>query len=174
MAEANNSSTNKKSNGVVHAAGYVEKKYESPVLKWYQVKMSYEEKARFNLLTYAELLEWQKEMMEEQSGQSGSEDKSAVQGKTFWAQDEAERLNVSSNDYESFLAENNIDVSNRNSVSFDELQRQLTQKISDKPAQEEESEDDILARINAANGQGTDRCLTEEEIAALFAAAANN
>ena len=150
------------------------------VVKWYKINMSYEDKARFGLLTYAEFLQWQAELqqkaMEEANG-AGTEGNGIVahagntEGaksddgrETFWAADGEDRANVSGDDYADFLSRNQIDVSNKSSVDFEALSKEINK------GSEEPSMDEILASINKANHQGDD-ILTEAEIAALFAAA---
>lgn len=148
-----------------------EKKPTGPILKWYQVKMTYEEKARFNLLTYYEYCEWMEEL------RKAEEEKSTA--KTFWGNDTELRSNVSSDEYEDFLSKNNIDVSNRTAIDFDALVNEVNGGNSEPQAEaasepapaEEQSMEEILASINAANSSGQDKILTEAEIAALFAAA---
>lgn len=132
------------------------------IIKWYRVKMTLDEKARFNLLTYEEYLEWIKEL----------EERSKEQDKTFWASDTEERSNVSEDEYEAFLSANNVDVSNSTSVDFDALKQQIEGGDTEekKPQPEEPSMDEILSSVNAAN-HGGDKILSPEEIAALFAAA---
>ncbi len=179
MAEANNSSKRTtygcySPDGSGYEPGYPGRKKQSPVVKWYDVKMSFEEKARFNLLTYQDIIAWQQEMMA--LSENNQSDVSEIEGRTFWTNDKEERLNVSNGEYEAFLSENHLDVSNRNQVDFGVLAAQIGEEstIADKPPGEPESEEDILARINAANGMSSERNLTDEEIAALFAAMANN
>jgi len=132
------------------------------IIKWYQVNMTLDEKARFNLLTYEEYLEWLKLL----------EARSQENNKTFWASDTEERSNVSDDEYEAFLSANNVDVSNSTTVDFDALKQQMESEETDtvKPQPEEPSMDEILANVNAAN-HGGEKILSPEEIAALFAAA---
>lgn len=155
----------------VYAICNYSNRYVSPVIKWYQVKMTYEEKYRFNLLTYPEYLEWMEELSKEESASND--------GKTFWSNDSGERTNVSSAEYEDFLANNNIDVSNSSTINFEALAASVNgsepvAEIPPPPADAyEPSMDEILANVNK-DIHGGDAILSQEEIEALFAAAAAN
>ncbi len=154
----------------------IQNKVYGTIIKWYQVKMSYEEKYRFGVITYPEFLEWQQELMKEGSEQDTPN--------TFWAHDDALRQNVSSADYSSFLNQNNIDISNNTTLNMEEILRTASEadvKMSD-PLNEKELcivsgtdglDRDAMAILNQVNKdlhQG-EAILTQEEIEALFAAA---
>lgn len=106
----------------------------SSIIKWYQAPMGLDEKYNWGLLTMEEYAEWQKlhqadeendaEKMAEniacdETAQEFSEDELHVG--TFWKNDTESRQNLSSDDYSSFLSENNIDVTNRTAVDIDSL-----------------------------------------------------
>lgn len=148
-----------------------------PIIKWYHVKMTYEEKFRFGLLTYPEYCAWMQELAEAQGVETS--ESSSGSGKTFWANDDGERLNVSSEEFSDFLSQNNIDVSNNATVDIAALLAE--QEESAPPAEEPKndsaalvSEDELNAILSNVNKdiKGSD-CLTQEEIEALFAAANN-
>ncbi|MBP5151975.1 MAG: hypothetical protein ILP13_03545 [Lachnospiraceae bacterium] len=91
------------------------------LVKWYQQKMSYEEKYRMGLLTYPEYLEWQQELMNAEEAKTTP----VEEGSTFWSGDTELRSNISNSDYEDFLAQNNVDVSNSTTVDFEKLKNEL-------------------------------------------------
>lgn len=170
----------------------------TPVIKWYQVKMSYEEKARFNLLTYPEYCQWMMELQEENEKASGKDSKEPVKeerrawdletttttsSNTFWKNDDGKRQNLSGDDYEKFLSENCVDVSNKTNLDISDLIQDIDDYTKERdnkgsvPATENNSllpEDDptiqeVLKNVNAdIHGESY---LTQEEIEALFAAA---
>ena len=165
-----------------------------PVIKKWQVKMSYEEKYRFGVLTYPEYLEWMQELSAENAAaeekEQEQETKSKPKSNTFWANDEGKRENLSNSDYEKFLAENAINVSNNttldidriiNDVSYEEETSEpltASDEFANKPAAAAESEEDVEANIQAVLTQLNkdihgDSVLTEDEIRALFEAAGN-
>jgi len=154
-----------------------EKKRENVVIKWWQVKMSLEEKARFGLLTYPEYLEWIEECNKKAMGEAESSDTS-----TFWGNDTEARTNVSNSEYEEFLANNSVDISNSSTIDFAALAAQVegesgahsqnTNDVSEAlTSSSEPSVDEILANVNR-DMHGGDAILSQEEIEALFAAAA--
>lgn len=165
------------------------------IIKWYQVKMTYEEKFRLGHLTYAEYCAWINELNEKAS----CEPKTG--GKTFWANDSKERENISDNDYNDFLMQNNVSIQTKN--NFDDLFSQYSSdastpqnassaasaaEITDSETKKEaapssnnavtdsSSTDSLTATLNATlksmnKAIGGDSILTEDEIQALFAAA---
>lgn len=151
------------------------------IIKWYQTKLTYEEKYRFGHLTYPEYIEWQNELYlqycEENNlnpdGTPASEselgDKAYnATSSTFWKDDTSARNNVSSDEYNDFLSENNIDVSNNNTVDVSSILADM--EDSAPPADEDVDVNDVLKQVNK-DIKG-DTILSEDEIAALFAAAA--
>lgn len=171
-----------------------------PIIKWYQQEMTYEEKFRFGVLTYYEYVAWMNELAEKnreenvedtankstdegkaqtdwKTGENSNEDKARD---TFWQNDGESRSNISSDDYEKFLSESGVDVSNATNLDINDI----LEEINDFTAQRDEaasaslsSEDDadIQSVLNQVNKDihGGNTILTEEEIAALFAAAGN-
>lgn len=150
-----------------------------PIIKWYNVKMTYEEKFRFGLLTYPEYCAWMQEIAEAQNEEAEKKPSSGG-GKTFWANDDGERMNVSADEFSDFLSQNNIDVTNNATVDIAALFDEANGEIDTAPPKEETksealvSEDELNAILSNVNKdiKGSD-CLTQEEIAALFAAANN-
>ena len=157
------------------------------VVKWYNVKMSYEDKYRFGHITYEEYCAWMYELMNppqetpEESGDAqsdGSVYAASSAGETFWNGDQQERTNLSANDYNNFLSSNAVDVSNRNTVDFDKLASEVNSApapaeaaSSPAPAASEDVDvNEVLANVNK-DMHGGDAILSPEEIAALFAAA---
>lgn len=164
---------------------------KNAVVKWYNVKMSYEDKYRFGHITYEEYCAWMYELMNapqetQESSDDAKEDGSVYaassSGETFWNKDRQERTNLSANDYNDFLSSNSVDVSNRNTVDFDKLASEVnstaTADSSPSPAteapppaaSEEVDVNEVLANVNK-DMHGGDAVLSPEEIAALFAAA---
>ena len=157
----------------------------NPVVKWYNVKMSYEEKYRFGHITYEEYCAWMYELM---NNPQGSEDgasegtseggayTASSAGNTFWEGDSEKRNNLSSNDYNDFLSNNSVDVSNRNTVDFDKLASEVNGGAAPAPAPAEAAPpadtnlDEVLANVNK-DMHGGDAILSQEEIEALFAQA---
>ncbi|MCR5722047.1 MAG: hypothetical protein K6G72_06870 [Lachnospiraceae bacterium] len=164
---------------------------KNAVVKWYNVKMSYEDKYRFGHITYEEYCAWMYELMNSQSEVSSSPKasdappqayNSSSAGETFWHEDHQERTNISQNDYSDFLASNSVDVSNRNTVDFDKLASEVNSgansaaasaPVAETPppaASEDVDVNEVLANVNK-DMHGGDAVLSPEEIAALFAAA---
>ena len=158
-----------------------------PVIKKWQVKMSYADKYRFGVLTYPEYLEWMQELAEEAAQEE--KPKKKAESNTFWANDEGERENLSNADYEKFLAENAINVSNNTTLDIDRIINDVSyaeepkealtasDEFANKPAAQE-SEEDVEANIQAVLTQLNkdihgDSVLSEDEIRALFEAAGN-
>lgn len=161
----------------------------NPIIKWYQTNMTYEEKYRFGHITYEEYCAWMYELMNQAQSGAGSGDSTptADERGTFWHNDQAERTNLSSNDYNDFLSQNNVDISNRSTVDFDKLASEVgAQGAAPAPApapapaeaapppaaSEEVDVNEVLANVNK-DIHGGDQMLTQEEIEALFAAAGN-
>ncbi len=146
----------------------------SGLIKWYRVDMSYEDKFRFGLLSYQEYLEWMKSFNSESENNDNTFEEDTAD--TFWRDDTGERKNFSSSEYESFLSNNKVDVSNRNTVDFDMLSQNVSNTVGvttvDEPSVDT-TEDDIarvLQNVNKDMHQG-EALLSQEEINALFAAA---
>ncbi|MCR4678234.1 MAG: hypothetical protein K5679_05720 [Lachnospiraceae bacterium] len=159
----------------------------NPIIKWYQTNMTYEEKYRFGHITYEEYCAWMYELMNQaQSGGGvGDSTPTADDRGTFWHNDQAERTNLSSNDYNDFLSQNNVDISNRSTVDFDKLASEVgaqgatpaptpapAEAVPPPAASEEVDVNEVLANVNK-DIHGGDQMLTQEEIEALFAAAGN-
>jgi len=147
-------------------------KYKSPLIKWYNTSMTYEEKYKLGLLTYPEYLEWQKELAEEAAKKEAAEtEATSMHSDTFWQNDTTDRSNISSDEYNDFLNNNNIDVSNKTAVDFDALCGEFSDSQNESPIVHL-TEEEILENVNKdIHGSSI---LSEEEIAALFAAANNN
>lgn len=159
---------------------------KNAVVKWYNVKMSYEDKYRFGHITYEEYCAWMYELMNapQETQESPAETQSdgsvyaaSSAGETFWNEDQQERTNISANDYNDFLSSNEIDVSNRNTVDFDKLASEVSSAApapaaeAPPPAASEDVDvNEVLANVNK-DMHGGDAVLSPEEIAALFAAA---
>ncbi len=159
---------------------------KNAVVKWYNVKMSYEDKYRFGHITYEEYCAWMYELMNapQETQESSAETQSdgsvyaaSSAGETFWNEDQQERTNISANDYNDFLSSNAIDVSNRNTVDFDKLASEVNSAApapaaeAPPPAASEDVDvNEVLANVNK-DMHGGDAVLSPEEIAALFAAA---
>lgn len=159
---------------------------KNAVVKWYNVKMSYEDKYRFGHITYEEYCAWMYELMNapQETQESPAETQSdgsvyaaSSAGETFWNEDQQERTNISANDYNDFLSSNAIDVSNRNTVDFDKLASEINSAApapaaeAPPPAASEEVDvNEVLANVNK-DMHGGDAVLSPEESAALFAAA---
>ena len=162
---------------------------KNAVVKWYNVKMSYEDKYRFGHITYEEYCAWMYELMntpqETQESPSDTQSDGSVYaassaGETFWDGDRHERTNLSANEYNDFLSSNSVDVSNRNTVDFDKLASEVNSGAASAPApaveapppaaSEDVNVDEVLANVNK-DMHGGDAILSPEEIAALFAAA---
>lgn len=139
-------------------------KMNGSLIKWYQIKMTYEEKYRFGLLTYPEYLEWVESLKT-----------TPTTSDTFWKNDQGERTNVSNEDYQSFLAENSIDVSNTTTLDMDdilELAEQASEDHIEPDYVPSESDiDEVLKNVNKDIHGET--FLSQEEIDAMFAAANN-
>lgn len=156
----------------------------TPVVKTYQVDMSYADKYRLGILTYQEYYAWMQELeaqaAAEEEKASGEGTESKVSGKTFWANDTGERTNLSADGFKDFLAENSVDISNSNTVDIASLLSEVEagETLEEAPvtepepaasATEEVDADAIMAQVNKdIHG---DTYLTQEEIEALFAAA---
>ena len=143
-------------------------KYKSPLIKWYQTSMSYEEKYRLGLLTYAEYQAWQAELAAQAASDNSSD--------TFWKNDDEIRENISSDDYSDFLSANSIDVSNKTNVDFDSLYAQINGDSDNKDTSDDIvylTQEEILANVNR-DIHGGNTILSEAEIAALFEAANQN
>ena len=159
---------------------------KNAVVKWYNVKMSYEDKYRFGHITYEEYCAWMYELMNapQETQESPAETQSdgsvyaaSSAGETFWNEDRQERTNLSANEYNDFLSSNAVDVSNRNTVDFDKLASEVNSaapapaaEATPPAASEDVDVNEVLANVNK-DMHGGDAILSPEEIAALFAAA---
>lgn len=156
-------------------------KAEGPVIKAQRTALSYAEKYRLGILTYPEYLMWQAQIalglasanegnqVEEAQAEKPKTDSSSGR---FWEQDSALRQNVSDDDYEKFLRENSINVSTNATVDIASLFSDTASEASEAPVEDIETDiNDVLKNVNK-DIKGSD-ILSEEEIAALFAAAGN-
>lgn len=162
-----------------------EYKFTGNILKWYNVKMSYEEKYRFGVLTYEEYCAWQYELMCMASGTTTQNQADALsEDEHFWDSDANARLNLSQDDYSSFLANNNIDVSNNTTLNMDELLKNVPEALIEAtPAPETDEiamassvsdEVDLNAVLrNVTRDIHGETFLSQAEIDAMFAAANN-
>ncbi|MBO4680022.1 MAG: hypothetical protein J5626_10150, partial [Lachnospiraceae bacterium] len=116
----------------------------NPVVKWYNVKMSYEEKYRFGHISYEEYCAWMYELMnapQQSMEATGSESAdgnaytASSTGNTFWQEDQEKRNNLSANDYNDFLSSYSVDISNRNTVDFDKLASEVNSGAASAPAE---------------------------------------
>jgi len=150
---------------------------DGPVIKARQTALSYAEKYRLGILTYPEYLMWQTQIMlglaDTEASEKEADNISAQKDSSgrFWENDSEIRQNVSASDYEQFLVENSIDVSNNASVDIASLLNDTSAADSASPQEEETNLDEVLRSVNK-DIKGSD-VLTEAEIAALFAAAGN-
>jgi len=161
--------------------GPAEYKFTGNILKWYNVKMSYEEKYRFGLLTYEEFCAWQYELME--MAQTGQTDVSAAESdEHFWDGDTNTRVNLSADDYSTFLETNDIDVSNNTTLDMDELLKNVPQALveatpapeTDEIAMSSSVSDDVdldAVLRNVTRDIHGETFLSQAEIDAMFAAA---
>lgn len=113
--------------------------------------MTKEDKFKLGLMGYEEYMEWQEELAEEAARQAELEamgaaaeellgeignlgegvsestesEKPATEKKsgnhTFWEDDDGDRENVSKEEFDNFLAQNSIDVSNSTAIDIDSL-----------------------------------------------------
>ncbi len=163
--------------------------YHSPVIKWYNTNLSDEDKYRLGLMTYPEFVEWQNRLMREAneatltnetvtneadtagadlSGVEHSSGTSASANGYVSSLADSSADQVSRADYQDFLASNHIDVTNSNTVNVDAL---LAEASAPAPLGNAEPDmDEILANVNR-DLHGGSTMLSEDEIAALFAAA---
>jgi len=155
------------------------------VIKRYMIDYSYEQKYRLGILTAEEYAMWMHQLAEEKRKEAEEERKKAKsEGSTFWANDKGARMNVSSDDFDKFLAANNLDVSNNTSVNVEALIQENNQSLLDSigfattqdsitsivdSASAEEEQAAILAAAAGAGSDDPNRVLTTEEIQALFA-----
>lgn len=159
-----NRSMAKKKRIDLDAIEYIQR-YKSPLIKWYTTNISNEDKFRLGLMTYPEYLAWQEELAREVAeADSGSD--------TFWRGDTGNRENMSEDEYEDFLSQNSIDVSNRTAIDFEALAASLqggelgeTGEAGSSIA--ELSMEEILANVNR-DIHGGNTMLSADEIEALF------
>lgn len=156
------------------------------IIKRGRIHYSYSEKFKLGFITPQEYYYWQQELFEEEQKTKALEDKKkSSKNRTFWEDDEAVRENVSNSDYDKFLRENGLNVSNTTAVDIGAIIQEENQKALDsigfattqngiddilESASEEELQAQALAMVNAGKDD-ENRVLTPEEIAALFAEA---
>lgn len=146
----------------------------TPIVKWYNTTWTYEQKYKCGRLTYEEYLQWMEELRaEEEEKNAGSVQTGATAGTTFWQQDDVARENLSNDAYADFLAQNSIDVSTNATVDIERLLAEAggndSSPESAPPPDNDVDVNEILKSVNAS--MHGDDILSEEEIAALFAAA---
>lgn len=134
------------------------KKIDS-VIKRSQINYSYEQKYQLGILTEVEYFQWQMELQQKaeeekrnQDGAVSNEELAALNDilngdvdmtkHTFWEGEDGDRENISNDAYEEFLKANAIDVSNKTSSSFEELQKQAM-------TEQDKALEDEVARIQA-------------------------
>ena len=156
-------------------------KIEGPIIKAHQTAISYAEKYRLGILTYPEYLMWQAQIMlgladtNAQGNTEAATDSTASASSDsagrFWENDSGIRQNVSEDDYEAFLRNNSIDVSNNTTLDIQGLldSQAAAESESSAPNDYEPDINEVLKNVNK-DIKG-DTVLSEEEIAALFAAA---
>lgn len=156
-------------------------KIEGPIIKAHQTALSYAEKYRLGILTYPEYLMWQAQISLGLADTTTQNNDSPVNESTasttsdssgrFWENDSGIRQNVSEDAYADFLRENSIDVSNNTTLDIQGLldSNAATESEPEPPADFEPDINEVLKNVNK-DIKG-DTVLSEEEIAALFAAA---
>lgn len=160
--------------------GVPSEKTSGPVIKSHQTALSYAEKYRLGILTYPEYLMWQAQISlglasatVETKDSESTETKNSDSAGRFWENDSGSRQNVSESDYEKFLKENSIDVSTNATVDIQSLidDHSNIEESGESSASFEPDLNEVLKNVNK-DIKGSD-ILSEEEIAALFAAAGN-
>ena len=155
------------------------------IIKRGRIQYSYAEKYKLGFISPQEFYLWQQELMEQKALEDKSAAKEERRDHTFWEDDEGDRANVSDSEYDKFLRENGLDVSNNNAVDVNALIQEENNKtlesigfstaqggIDDilKSASEEELQAQAQSMLNAGKDDDS-RVLSPEEIAALFASA---
>lgn len=159
------------------------------VIKRQYIEYSFEQKYKLGILTAEEYAMWMHQLADEKRKEAEAQRKKAKAGSghshTFWEDDEGDRMNVSNDAFDKFLAENNLDVSNTTSVDVEALIKENNNNLLDSigyestqdsintildSASAEEEQAAILASISGAGSDDENRVLTTEEIQALFAA----
>lgn len=157
------------------------------IIKRFQIDYSLEQKYKLGIMTYEEYGEWlvieRNKAFEEARRKEEEKSSNAA---TFWGNDKTVRKNVSDDDFDKFLRENNLDVKNdahvdvnaiineQNNAVLDSIGFSTTQD-SINEIMESADEEKVLQDIMAANaGDDANRVLSTEEIAALFAAMGTN
>lgn len=158
--------------------GSPQSKIEGPIIKARQTALSYAEKYRLGILTYPEYLMWQTQIMlglantgEENKPANEAPAKNSDSAGRFWENDGEARQNVSESDYEKFLRENGLDVSNNATVDISNIISDVAEAPAAPAADYEPDINEVLKNVSK-DINGSD-ILSEEEIAALFAAAGN-
>ncbi len=141
------------------------------IIKRFQIDYSNEQKYKLGIMSMEEYVAWQIQLQQmEQEGENAPK-----QNHTFWEQDEVERLNISNEAYDDFLAQNKIDVSNNAMVDIDAIINSTVEASSNEAEAVEEAVSAALAEEEVdtsalPGGDDPNRVLTPEEIQALFAA----
>ena len=148
------------------------------IIKRFQIDYSYEQKYKLGILSIEEYVAWQIQLNQK----TREEQEGSKQNHTFWENDEVERLNISDEDYDQFLAQNQIDVSNNNDVDIEALLKAGMDSSEDgtgEAVSESEAMEQAVAQAVTSSmpdpsdlpgGDDPNRVLTPEEIQALFAA----
>jgi len=164
------------------------------IIKRFRINYSYEEKYRLGIMTPQEYAAWQMELFrkqqEEQEAERLERERAAadsIEGGTFWANDTTIRTNISGDDYNKFLAENGLDVSNTTAVDVGQLIQQENDRVIGsigyttaqgsidgilQSADQERAQEEAVMMASSSDSSDPNRVLSEEEIAALFAAMA--
>lgn len=157
------------------------------IIKRFQIDYSLEQKYKLGIMTPEEYGQWlviEHEKALEEARKKESE--KAGNSATFWGNDRTVRRNVSDDDFDKFLKDNNLDVTNDTHVDVGAIiQKQNDEMLSSigyttaqdsiSEIMESADEEKTLQDIMAANaGDDANRVLTTEEIAALFAAMGTN
>ncbi len=146
----------------------------STIIKRYQIDYSFEQKYKLGIMTPSEYMAWQAQLFEE-AQKKQSEAAAGRKDHTFWEDDEGVRENVSDADYNSFLSTNGLDVSNNAMVDIDAIIRESQERMA---AQEEiaaaPEPESAAAGGHLPGDDDPNRVLTQDEIAALFAAMGTN
>lgn len=156
-------------------------KIEGPIIKAHQTALSYAEKYRLGILTYPEYLMWQTQIMlglaDTEVSKSDNEVSKELNSNDsvgrFWENDSEIRQNVSDSEYARFLQDNSIDVSNNTTLDIQGIldTQAAAGNDNDPPCEYEPDINEVLKNVNKDIKGET--VLSEEEIAALFAAAGN-
>lgn len=92
--------------------------YSTGVIKRELIKYSVPQKVRFGMLPYSALQEYEQEKAATAAkAAEAAEEEAPKKRGTFWEEDEGDRQNISQEDFEKFLKDNAIDLSNINPLA---------------------------------------------------------